>query len=772
MIIENIIEICVAIDIAILGIAYPIIVDKISNIGDKYSSEYLSVIFNYEFPQKILFIKIYKWNFKIDVSIFKLTLFITIITFVALIFNQEPLFGFDNWFINNSAKLIVFVFTSLLTVFFFKWLDYVFLYNGKSTSLLKHIISKYNKLSDNNEIKHYYLKSINELCFYSVEKQDEHLQETLLEFYYQEFKKIRRNHNKSTPLVYPIDLYFLVNNLNEELSNNQNRKLQAIEHRAVSGLWLLGEDFEEISISEETYNWIWRNLYIVCENEKFIKMYWANVNQYFDFRLRYIQQEYDYENNIITNENEVKKRENERNDFIEFHFALGGLLLYRNQYSTLKYIFEYSQSLPPKYVLLPESMTTIFEWFESFRNEFKNRKTPIDIKFYFPELDNLGNRRQVNYWICSYLVVLFIRQYSLNTYYVYQKFTSPPNLPDELLELNNWLDSITYFERCLNDILENKTLLKELKFEKIVLDNLDKIKKFIPSLRESIKGKIGAKKLESQLSIPKIEQFVATTNSIISEAFKSYKDIFNKEENNEIENDLKLSVNGEINLITKSAFTDDDIPHMNYDSIFASHIAKNNIQRYIPNSFLVSRTKRYLLNKDNIIEGLEKIIGINKNAIIIGVNIINYDLNEILSKSKFSSIIKKIRSFEYQIQDVIYVLNKTDLPFIEHKNLKESEINNLQLKLINEEYKIYTSIIDINKPENIKIKDNWKLGNDEDNLDLKVQVTIAFLAIIYWKKQRDVIQISIASQFKEQGIQSEINELEILRNDDDKKASH
>lgn len=52
--IDNIVEICVAIDVAILGIAYPIIVDKASNIGDKYQSEYLSVLFNYEYPQKPL----------------------------------------------------------------------------------------------------------------------------------------------------------------------------------------------------------------------------------------------------------------------------------------------------------------------------------------------------------------------------------------------------------------------------------------------------------------------------------------------------------------------------------------------------------------------------------------------------------------------------------------------------------------------------------------------------------------------------------------------
>lgn len=65
MIPENIIEICVAIDIAILGIAYPIIIDKISNIGDKYSSEYIPVLFNNEFPQKALRLKIRKRVFSI-----------------------------------------------------------------------------------------------------------------------------------------------------------------------------------------------------------------------------------------------------------------------------------------------------------------------------------------------------------------------------------------------------------------------------------------------------------------------------------------------------------------------------------------------------------------------------------------------------------------------------------------------------------------------------------------------------------------------------------
>jgi hypothetical protein len=217
---EYIIEICVAIDIAILSIAYPIIVDKISSIGDKYSSEYIPVLFNNEFPQKSVVIKINKKEY--GTPFFKLMLFATLFSFIFLIFKFEPLFGWDNWLINNSAKLIVLCLTINLIVLFFVWLGKVALYNGKSKSLLNHIISNYNKSKVDSELQSYHLKAINELAFYAIEKQDEHLQETLLEFYYTVFANIRQNHDKSKPLVYPIDLYFLVSKLNEIAAENEN----------------------------------------------------------------------------------------------------------------------------------------------------------------------------------------------------------------------------------------------------------------------------------------------------------------------------------------------------------------------------------------------------------------------------------------------------------------------------------------------------------------------------------------------------------------------
>ena len=44
------------------------------------------------------------------------------------------------------------------------------------------------------------------------------------------------------------------------------------------------------------------------------------------------------------------------------------------------------------------------------------------------------------------------------------------------------------------------------------------------------------------------------------------------------------------------------------------------------------------------------------------------------------------------------------------------------------------------------------MGSSDD--ETKVQVTIAFHAIIHWKKEREIIQFNISSQYKEQGVKT------------------
>src|SRR5690606_21047568 len=125
-----IIEICVAIDIAILGIAYPILIDKISNIGLKYNSEYLLNVFESEYPNKRVSGKITE---------FQIILIVTLLTFLFKIFRFSPIKCFENnLIVINSADILIFTFTLILTITFFIWLNKIMLYQGKASELLTY----------------------------------------------------------------------------------------------------------------------------------------------------------------------------------------------------------------------------------------------------------------------------------------------------------------------------------------------------------------------------------------------------------------------------------------------------------------------------------------------------------------------------------------------------------------------------------------------------------------------------------------------------------
>ena len=285
--IENVVDICIAINTSILGIAFPILIDKVSNIGEKYNSEYLSNIFNEEYPQKGYKIKYWK-NKSINTPFINLIIILSISTFIFQLFKFNTPKYLDFFPINDSADLLVIFFTTLLIITFIYWLKLISLYNGKSTRLLNHLITKHRVKSTE-----YSLKAINELTYHAIEKQDEHLQKTLLEFYFEEFFKNYELKTKKNEIEHPDDLYSFVFKLNKILTEKKDNNLGAIEHRAVSGYWLIGDGWLKIEISEKTYSNLWNNLYLICDYPKFVKQYWANVNQFYQVQLDDTYDDYD-----------------------------------------------------------------------------------------------------------------------------------------------------------------------------------------------------------------------------------------------------------------------------------------------------------------------------------------------------------------------------------------------------------------------------------------------------------------------------------------------
>ena len=739
--INNIVEICVPLIIILLGTAYPIILNNISNIGEKYHSKYIIALFKQE--------RFY------NQSSFQWILYLSLFLLIPLIFKFEPLFGWDNWFINNSANILVSLVTALLLFIFFKWIKKISIYNSNIDSLLDYIIKRYE--NSNGKTKEYAFMSINDIAIYAVNTKDIDLQSKLLKFYFNYVIKYRKEYNNTDKeLNYDKEFYGLIRRIIDECVENNYKDLLPLRYSAINGELLIPYDTQSIKISEDTYNNLWYNITLVRNNTDYISKFWAHSNQYFWTGLKEIVLNFDK-----SNEKEFKEREQERKRFLEFHYAIGGLLLYSKNYEALKYIFSYSQQSPPDYKLLPYKMRDIFDWIEFFRNE--NKQIPKFIigfsRYQFPNLDSVGTNKQVVFWICRYLCVLFIRQYKLLKTLYYSNTTNQPYLNDlSLMELYNWKESITYFKFCLNKVLEDKEALEQLELWNTYELKYSEIDKFIIELEQSIDEHISDKKKRAELSQEKIEQFYASSKEILENCLEEYLSINNPED---FDTDFKVTFLGQRTLSNKSFFVDDDIPCMGFDSSLANLISRYSIPRDIYNSFLIAKTNRYLLNNNNLLEGMDRIIQ-DKEDIVIIVFSGGYETTQKIENSKYKENVIYLPAIDFR--NTIFILEKSNLPRIEKSDISEEVKQELKAEKISDKWNIYATVVDINLPENKAIKEKYIDGMNYYQKESELQVLLGLLFVwnIKFKSDRKIIQININSEFEELGTENKLSDLEPL----------
>ena len=756
--VNNIVEICVPLIIILLGTAYPIILNNISNIGEKYHSKYLLVLFKQELFQKKRGFTMKCFQFKFD--LFQWFLIFSLGSLTFLIFEFKPLINI--WIINNSANLLVFILTLSLLIIFFLWLKEVSLYTGDIIKLLEYLTKKYYEEADIDK-KQYILMSINELTINAVENNDKRIEEDILKFYLGLRIRLRKeykdNHNKQNEegIRYPYYYHQLIRELIKIFVDRNDDNFISLQSRITNGDFLVPNDFQNIKISEDTYNNLWYNITLIRNNTDYMSKFWSHSNQYFWTELKDIERYLDN-----SNKGEVEEREQERKRFLEFHYTVGGLLLYSKNYEALKYIFSYSQQSPPDYKLLPYDMKELFEWIEFFRNEYKQiPKFFIGYDRYrFPNLDSVGTNKQVVFWICCYLCVLFIRQYKLSKSPYYSNTTNQPYLNDlSLMELYNWKESITYFKFCLNKVLEDREALEQLELWNTYKLKYSEIDKFIIELEQSIHKHISDKKERAELSQKKIEQFYASSKEILENCLEEYLPINNTED---FDTDFKVTFSGQRTLSNKSFFVDDDISCMGYDSSLANFISRYSIKKYIPNSFLGAETKSYLLNNNNLLEGIGRIINDKEEDIVIIIFNAGDDTSQKLNNSQYKEKVIPLPATD--LRNTIFILEKSNLPNIEIADISKEVKQEPQMKKISDEWNIYGTVIDINLPGNEAIKEKWidDINYYQKENELQILLGLLFVGHIKFKSDRKIIQININNEFEELGTENKLSDLEPL----------
>ena len=742
------ISICVSFIAAILGIAYPILLEVISRLDEKYSSQIIVDLFSKEKENKF----------------FTLSLRVSLASLLLWVLKLPPLIKIDglNYLIGKSSEYILILSTILLIISFFYFVKKVLIYYTP-TKYLPFLISRHDKNSEKSDYE--YFRAIADVLYFSIKNQNEKISKTISDFMYGAFKKVRdKNQNKE--VVYPSTYYDLVYKTIEELAFQKNKRLTFLEHRTAGSVWLLGE-FGNTKVSEDTYVWIWRNILLAIkyQREDYIIYHWETAFQYARQSLDYIYPNYSNETFEITNQAEIDIRLTDRKRFLEFHYALGGLLLYKKHYNCLQRAFNYTQSIPPQYELLPDTMDEVFGLYFNFRDPYEMKHPWISNRYGFPDLGGLNSDGIIKQWICKYVALLFIRQYSIVPHLITMKPLNYPRIPPTQGEKRQWIDNLDYFKRLVEEVLNNKELLSITGLDFVTDEWCEKYKQpkpieFKEKVKQNVIDSFEGTEIEQPVSPAKVQKFKDTSAAILKPIFEEYKSIDNS---SELNGDLnKWYVNGQSHIIDKSGFADNqDAEHINFDSFLPESFSIK-FRNAISEIFVLASSASYLLNSEDIVQGISR-LGISaKDYVIVSFGI---EITELIKKDSNDSLKDiKIIYFNHRnyhlVGDSLFILKIADLPKLNYKELKPEEIEKYSLDKTINDYNLYTTVVDLNLSSDLR----ETFAEDSNGKDLRKSVYMAiFISLeVQWKKNIHCIQIKQASAYRERGIINNLSDIKSI----------
>lgn len=742
------ISISVSFIAAILGIAYPILLQVITRLDEKYSSQVIVDLFEKEWESKV----------------FAVSLKVSLILLLIWILKLRPFVEIEglDYLINNSAEFLLIISTTGLVISFFYFVRKVLIYYTP-TRFLPYLDKMHNKNPEQNDYEVF--RAIADVLYFSIKNQNEKISRSISVFMSGAFRQIR-DKNQNAEVKYPFPYYELVNKTIEELAFQKNKRLAFLEHSTAGSIWLLGE-FENTKISDYTYNCIWRNFLVAIKYQKddYIIYHWESAHQYMRQSLKHIHPNYSSETTEILNQHEINIRLTQRKKFLELHYALGGLLLYKKQYNSINRAFHYTQSIPPQYELLPDTMEEVFELYFNFRDPYEINHPWLSSTYDFPDLGGLNSDGIIKYWICLYIALLFVRQYSIVPHLVGEEPLKPPKIPSTQVEKRQWIENLDYFKKLVGEILENKELLSFARLDFITDEWCEKLGPpkplaFIEKIKEDVINSFEGTLVEQRVSPTKVQSFRDSTEAFLKPIFEEYKSINNI---NELTGDVnKRYINGQSQIIDKSAFADDqDKTHLNFDS-FLPEAFSNKFREAICEIFALMSSSSYLLNTADILPAIRRLGIGSDNYIIVSFGM---DLKEIMKMGhdeEFANF--QIIAFDFGnyalVEEALFILKKSELPVLNYKKIKDEVVKKYSLHETIKENNLYTAVVDLNQAN--EIRESLEKDLREKDLRKSVFMGIFVNVEVQWKKNIQCVQIKQASAYREKGIINSLSDVKSI----------
>lgn len=754
----NIIEICVPFSVAILGLAYPIILQVIARLDEKYGSDFVALLKDE---------KEYQWFvLLLKSNLLFLLMYAGIIGYIVLF---KPIYGvLLLWLVK---PLILSSLVTLIISFFYLIRKMMRYYS--TIELTRYLIEQNKKASAIGEYK--YLTALKGLYLFSLRQQDNTISETLSNHLYDLFKN-HRDKNPNDPEGYPNILFEIIYDIAYQISLLDKNRLVLLEHRVYSGVMLIGE-FTNNRIAERTYIHLWGivKLAVIAKRDDLILEFWQNSFQHYTYGLRVPDPLYSDDYQVVLNEEQIGQIRKEQLRFLEFHFAVGGLLLSQGRYDCIRRVLKYTQSHPPDFILFPQTLGEVYNYFLHFQEHFSSELHFISIRYSFPSVEGMEADSLIRYWISKYMVILLLNLYTMQQYYITQHFLELPQLPDSLKDKKFLLEFIDYFERIVKEAMDDQETLMGIGFDSydfISDDWCERNRKTKPlELVERFKDHIRTSLEEveiTQTPDPEIiKQFKESTTALIKGTINQYKAVLNT---SEITEDYKhWSSVGFTAIFDKSAFcTNQGVDTIGHIDLLGQKFS-DSFKRAFSNILRQQKTKTYLVKENEIFDGLKELMLNPSKHIIISFGL-KYFLDQALQKrvpglkrndnqyNLHNIPLSNFNEYDYRWVDrSLFILKKVDLPYLQIGDTNPESIEKYKLVEFDKETKLWGRVIDLNREP--LIREELAPNNPDKDLNKFVLTYLAINTEFRLRVGVEIVQIVLYSDYKQNGLPNTIPDI-------------
>lgn len=678
---KNIVEVCIPFIAAIIGLSIPFGVEMVNKINEKYNSTWLVKGFQSENAYLSFFASI----------------LICIGSSVVWILS-EHFEGLNNTVLFLPHKLLL-VSTLLLFMCLF-WFMYLIMLYYQPKDLADRYMC-FGRISLKSER---YLPMIKDLMIYSLIKYDDEIQRSLTR-YLDDFRDEAiksSNEKKENSVVYPYEYFRLIYEVNHTLSTKGISKTGGA-FSIIAKYLVLPFNYSN-KISKDTFQFIFLGIqqYINSNRKDLYKSYWQQAHQYVEYNLR------GTENNIISRQQQFK----------DFHFMLGASLIDKEKYDWIKFMFRFTNSQPAHYYLLSSNIGETIELFMRVRRDLIWGNPSEGFRaFIVNENDGIVGDSYFFKYLQQYVALLFLRLYTLQTYYTYGDPFAEVYTPSDLSEKRFWFENLKYLNEFINQVLTDG-IPELVGLPKMDAGWFEDNKKEKPSgiidrLTNDLSKEVVNVIRKAELATNKINELKSSSKEIFSKSRTMIEKVFIPLTN------LNPSPDSECNCVVTNTYdravflNEGGINHFNFDSFTARQLVDDLFNRLTAQFSWLFPKGIYTLKVDDILSAIDKILEKKTRSeyeiICFAFSLLNFretrntivDNNGRLSYN--GTDINEIRTggFRNELTGKMCIIKKTDKPKI--RFIEPDGIDYFGLTELPDDSKCYYKLVEYdNKPEDLK----------------------------------------------------------------------